>query len=102
MNEHLKILESGDLNKRNADERKGVRSEALFDFVDIDHYVMRTLHLCKNMVEETQAACEGCSLDYVGAERIWELSMYDEATANTNKTYFRLQMNNTKGNCRGI
>ena len=45
LKEHLKILESGDLNKRNADERKGVSSEALFDFVDIDHYVMPTLHL---------------------------------------------------------
>ena len=33
-----------ELNKRNADERKGVRSEALFDFVDVDHYFMPTLH----------------------------------------------------------
>ena len=45
LNEHLKRLESGELNKRNAEERKGVSSEALFDFVDIDHYVMSTLHL---------------------------------------------------------
>ena len=70
MNEHLKGLESGNLNKRNLDKRKGVSSEALFDFVDIDHYVMPTLHLMfgivnylyKNMVEEAQAACEGYSL----------------------------------------
>ena len=80
MNAHLKILQSGNLKKRNSDEPKGVSSEALFDFVDIDHYVMPTLHLMhgivnysyKNMVEEAQAACEGYSLDYVEAERIWE------------------------------
>ena len=54
----------------------------MFDFVDIDHYVMPTLNLMlgivnylyKNMVEEAQAGCEGYSLDYVEAERIWELS----------------------------
>ena len=65
--------------------------EALFDFVDIDHYVMLTLHLMlwivnylyKKMVEEGQAACEGYSLDYVKAERIWELLNYDAATAKT-------------------
>ena len=82
MNEHLKRHESGKLNKINADERKGVNSEALFDFVDIYHYVMPTLYLMlgiahylyKNMVEEAQAACEGYSLDYVEAERIWDLS----------------------------
>ena len=70
-----------------------MRSEALFDFVDIYHYVMPTLHLMlgivnylyKNMVEEAQAACEGYSLDYVEAERIWELSKYDAATEKTNK-----------------
>ena len=73
LNEHLKRLESGNLNKGNADERKGVSSEVLFDFVDIDHYVMPTLHLMlgivnylyKKMVEEEQAACECYSLDYV-------------------------------------
>ena len=82
LNEHPKRLESGELNKRNADKQKGVSSKTLFDFVDIDHYVMPTLHLIlgifnylyKNMVEEAQAACEGYSLDYVEAERIWELS----------------------------
>ena len=82
LNKHLKRLELGDLNKINADEQKGVSSKTLFDFVDIDHYVMPTLHLMlgivnylyKNMVEEAQAACEGYSLDYVEAERIWELS----------------------------
>ena len=45
------------MNKRNADEQKDVRSEALFDFVDIDNYVMPTLkmmlgivnYLCKKM-----------------------------------------------------
>ena len=93
MNEHLKILELGELNKRNADERKGVRSDALFDFVDIDQYVMPTLHLMfgivnylyKKMVEEAQAACEGYYLDYFKAGRIWDLSKYDAATAKTNK-----------------
>ena len=45
LNVHLERLESGELNKRNTDERKGVSSEALFDFVNIDHYVMPTLHL---------------------------------------------------------
>ena len=45
LNEHLKRLELGDLNKRNVDKRKGVSSETLFDFVDIDRYVMPTLHL---------------------------------------------------------
>ena len=50
LNEHLKRLESGELNKRNADERKGVSSEALFDFVDIDHYVMPALHLLLGIV----------------------------------------------------
>ena len=45
LNEHLKRLESGKLNKRNAEEQKGVSSEAKFDFVDIDHYVMPTLNL---------------------------------------------------------
>ena len=73
LNEHIKRLELGELNKRNADKRKGVRSEALFDFVDIDHYVMPTLNLMpgivnylyKKMVKEAQAACEGYSLDYV-------------------------------------
>ena len=79
MNEHLKRLESGDLNKRKSDERKGVSSEALFNFLDIDHYVMPNLHLMlgivnylyKKMVEEAQAAFEGYSLDYVEAEGIW-------------------------------
>ena len=52
----------------------------------------------KKMVEEAQAACEGLILDYVEAERIWELSEYDAATAKTNKKHFRLQMDNTKGN----
>ena len=59
MNEHIKILEFGELNKINVDKQKGVSSEALFDFVDIDHYVIPTLHcmlgvanyLYKNMVE---------------------------------------------------
>ena len=72
----------GDLNKRNPDKRKCVSSEALFDFVDIDHYVMPTLHLMrgivnylyKNMMEEAQAAYEGDSLGYVEAESIRELS----------------------------
>ena len=80
LNEHLKRLESGNLNKRNSDERKGVSSEVLFDFVDIDHYVMPPLHLMfgivnylyRKMVEESQAACEGYSLGYVEAERMWE------------------------------
>ena len=106
LNEHLKRLESGELNKRNADKRKGMSSEALFDFLDIDHYVMPTLHLMlgianylyKKMVEEAQAACGGYSLDYVDAERIWELLKYDAATEKTNKKHFRLQMDNTKGN----
>ena len=51
-------------------------SEALFDLVDIDHYIIPTLHLMlgivdylyKEMVEEAQAACEGYSLDYVKAK----------------------------------
>ena len=75
------------------DERKDAISEALFDFVYIDRYVMPTLHLMlgivnylyKNMVEEAQAACEGYSLGYVEAERIRKLSKYDAATAKTNK-----------------
>ena len=97
LNEHLKRLESGELNNRNADEWKGVSSDALFDFMDIDHYVMPTLHLLlgianyvyTKMVEEAKAACEGYSLDYVEAERIWELSKYDSATAKTNKKTFQ-------------
>ena len=91
MNEHLKRLELAELNKGNADKQKGVSSEALFDFVDIYHYVMPTLHLMfgivnylyKNMVEEAQAACEGYYLDYVEAKRIWELSKYNAATSKT-------------------
>ena len=106
LNEHLERLESGNLNKRNADKRKYVISEALFDFVDIYHYVMPTLHLMlgivnylyKNMVEEAQASCEVYSLDYVEAESIWELSKYNAATSNNNKKYFSLKMDNTKGN----
>ena len=97
MNKHLKRLELGELNKINADERKGVSSEALFDFVDIDQYFMPTLHLMlgivnylyKNMVEEAQAACEGYYLDYVKSERIWEFSKYDAATSKTNKKIFQ-------------
>ena len=50
LNEHIKILELGELKKRNADKQKGVSSEALFDFVDIDHYVMPTLHLMLGIV----------------------------------------------------
>ena len=96
-NEHLKRLEPGELNKRNADERKVVSLEALFDFVDIYHCGMPTLHLMlgivnylyKKMVEEAQEACEGYSLDYFKAERIWELSKYDAATAKTNKKTFQ-------------
>ena len=83
----------GELNKRNADELKGVNSEELFDFVDIDHYVMPTLHLMlgivnylyKNMVGKAQAPYEGYSLDYVQAERIWKLPKYDAEKAKTNK-----------------
>ena len=78
----------------------------MFDFVDIDHYIMPTLHLMlgifnylyKKMMEEAQAACEGYSLDCVKSERIWKLSKYDAATANPNKKKFRLQMDTTKGN----
>ena len=110
MNKHIKRIESGEQNKRNADEQKCVISEVLFDFVDIDHYVMPTLHLFlwivnylyKKMVEEEQAACEGYSLDYVEAERIRELSKYDAATAKTNNKTFQAKMHNTKGNLRGI
>ena len=55
--------------------------------------VMPTLHLMlgivnylyKKTVEESQASCKGYYLDYVEAERIWELSKYDAATAKTNK-----------------
>ena len=80
LNKHLKRLESSKLNKRNADKRKDVSSEALFVFVDIDHYVIPTLHLMlgivnylyKKMVKEAQAACEVYYLKYVEAERIWE------------------------------
>ena len=50
LNEHIKRLESDELNKRNADKRKGVSSEALFDFVDIDHYIMPNLHLMLGIV----------------------------------------------------
>ena len=110
LNEHLKRLESGELNKRNVVEQKGVSSEALFDLVDIDFYVMPTLHLMlgvfnylyKKMVEEAQTACGGYSLDYVLAERIWELSKYNAAIAETYNKKFRLQMDNALGNCRGI
>ena len=78
----------------------------MIDFVDIDHYVMPTLNLMigivsylyKNMVEEARESCESYSLDYVKAERIWDLSKYDAATSKTNKKHFRLQMENTKGN----
>ena len=74
-----------------------MRSEALFDFVDIDHYVMPTLHLMlgivnylyKKMVDLEQTACEGYPLDYVEAEMIWELSKYDAATAKTNNKTFQ-------------
>ena len=97
LNEHLKRLESGELNKIHADEQKGVSSEALFDFVDIDHCFIPNLHLMlgivnylyKKMVEEAQADCEGYSLDFVEAERIWKLSKYDAATAKTNKKTFQ-------------
>ena len=59
LNKHLKRLESGELNKRNADKQKGVILEALFIFVDINHYVIPNLrlmigivnYLYKNMVE---------------------------------------------------
>ena len=65
--------------------------------MDIDHYVMPTLHLMlgivnylyKKMVEEAQASCGGYYLDYVETERIWELSKYDAATAKTNKKIFQ-------------
>ena len=97
MNEHLKRLESGELNKRNTDKRKCVSSEALSDFVDIDHYFMPTLHLMigivkylyRNMVKEAKAACEGYYLDYVKAERIWELSKYNAATVKPGKKTFQ-------------
>ena len=46
-------------------------------------------YLYKKMVEEAQAACEGYSLDYVEAERIWWLSKYDAATSKTNKKTFQ-------------
>ena len=89
----------GELNKRNVDERKGVSSESLFDFVDIDYYVMPILNLMleivnylyKNIAEEAQAACEVYSLDYVKAEGIWELSKYNAATAKTNKKKFQAE-----------
>ena len=41
------------------------------------------------MVEEAQSACEGYSVDYVEAERRWELSNYSLATAKTNKNIFQ-------------
>ena len=58
---------------------------------------MPTLHLMlgvvnylyKKMAEEAQAACEGYSVDYVEAERIWELSKYNAATSDTNKNIFQ-------------
>ena len=46
------------------------------------------------MVEEAQAACEGYSLYYVEAERIWELLKYDAATAKTSK-----KIQATNGQC---
>ena len=65
----------------------------MFDFVDIYHYVMPTLHLMlgivnylyKKKVDEAQAACEGYSMDYVKAETVWDLSKYNAATAKTTK-----------------
>ena len=68
-------------------------SEALFDFVGIDQFVMPNLHLIlgivnylyKNMVEESHASCEDYSLDYAEVKRIWELSDYDTATSKTSK-----------------
>ena len=58
---------------------------------------MPTLHLIlgianylyKKMVEEAQADCEGYYLDYVGVERIWELSTYYAVTEKTNKNTFQ-------------
>ena len=44
LNEHLKRLESGELNKRNLDKRKCASSETLFDLLYIDHCVIPTLH----------------------------------------------------------
>ena len=93
---HLERLESGELNKKKADERKGVLSKPLFDFVDIDRYVMPTLHLIlgvvnylyKKMVEEAQADCEGYSIEYLEAKREWERAKYDAAEAKTNKNTF--------------
>ena len=106
LNEHLKRLESGELNKRNGDERKGVSSEDFFDFVNIDHYVMPTLHLMlgivnylyKKMVEEAQAAFEGYSMDYVEAEGYGNYQSTTRQQKIQTKKHFRLQMNNTKGN----
>ena len=65
--------------------------------MDIYHYVLLTLHLMlrifnylyKKMAEEAQDSCEGCSLDCVEAEMIWELSKYNAATEKTNKKIFQ-------------
>ena len=39
-------------------------------------------------LEEAQAACEGYSIEYLGAEREWERAKYDAAEAKTNKNTF--------------
>ena len=63
LNKHLKRLESGELNKRNADERKGVISEALFDFVVIDYYVQG-----ETWKEETKLTASDAALgDFFGS-----------------------------------
>ena len=60
------------------------------------HLMLRIVnYLYKKMLEEAQAACEGYSVDYVEAERIRELSKYDAATAETNKSIFQA----TDGQC---
>jgi hypothetical protein len=73
---HAGKIESGELNGKNVMERRGVKEVALFDAVDVDHYVMPVLHLTigivndilDHLVEEMQAAGEWYTDNYYRLE----------------------------------
>jgi hypothetical protein len=77
--EHFEKLESGELNGKVPAERRGVKTRPLLDAVDVDHYVLCTLHiqigtvndLYNNLIAEVQAGMEGYTDEYLIAEGNW-------------------------------
>jgi hypothetical protein len=93
---HVEAMDLGDVNKKIAAERKGVRTVPIFDAIDIDHYVPCVLHMqigavngvYENMVAESQAGCEVFTEEYYELEKQYDKAKHDMRVARDNQREF--------------